>query len=145
MAPLQKKALYSFIIGFVLTAAMILIFISQGGIDAFDTDLNARLPWYAAIIGVPLIYGILVSITLRKPRQVDERDRHIMEQSFRVQWMAIIFTLVAWTISLTEIYHDQGQMPLVLLTIIMFSIFIISTLAQSLGILIGYWRMGSNG
>ena len=144
MAPLQKRALYSFVIGLVLTIALIAVFVTQGGITAFDTDPNMRLILYAAVIGVPLVYLILVNITLRKPTQVDERDKLIIERSGRVQWIAVIFLLVAWTIALTEIYRDQGQVPIVFLNLIFFSTLIIGTLAQSLGILLGYWSINRN-
>lgn len=145
MAPLQKRALYSFVIGLVLTIALIAILVAQGDITAFDRDPNLRLIMYAVLIGVPVVYLILVNITLRKPTQVDERDRLIIERSSRAQWLAVIFSLVAWTIALTEIYRDQGQVPIAFLNLLFISTLIISTLAQSLGILLGYWSMNRNG
>jgi nicotinamide riboside transporter PnuC len=145
MAPLQKRALYSFVIGLVLTIALIAVLVIQGDITAFERDLNLRLIMYAVLIGVPLVYLILVNLTLRKPTQVDERDRLIIERSSRAQWLAVIFSLVVWTIALTEIYHDQGQVPIAFLQLIFMSTLIISTLAQSLGILVGYWEMNRNG
>jgi len=145
MAPLQKRALYSFIIGLVITVALIAVLLAQGDITAFDRDPNLRLIMYAVLIGVPLVYLILVNLTLRKPTQVDERDRVIIERSSRAQWLAVIFSLVAWTIALTEIYRDQRQVPIAFLNLIFMSTLIISTLAQSLGILLGYWRMNRNG
>ena len=143
MAPLQKRALYSFAIGLVLTIALIVVLVVQGDITAFERDPNLRLIMYAVLIGVPLIYLMLVNITLRKPTQIDERDRLIIERSGRAQWLAVIFTLVAWTIALTEIYRDQGQVPIAFLQLIFMSTLIISTLAQSLGILAGYWSRTS--
>ena len=145
MAPLQKRALYSFVIGLVLTIALIAVLVIRGDITAFERDLNLRLIMYAVLIGVPLVYLILVNLTLRKPTQVDERDRLIIERSSRAQWLAVIFSLVAWTIALTEIYHDQGQVPIAFLQLILWSTLIISTLAQSLGIVAGYWGMNRNG
>ena len=145
MAPLQKRALYSFIIGLVLSVALIVVLVAQGDITAFDRNPNVRYVMYAVLIGVPLVYGILCDITLRKPRQIDERDRLIIERSSRAQWLAVIFLLVAWTITLTEIYHDERQVPVAFLTLIFVSVLIISPLAQSLGILIGYSRMNHNG
>jgi hypothetical protein len=53
--------------------------------------------------------------------------------------------MVAWTIALTEIYHQTRLVPSVFLYIIFMSVLIASTLGQSLGIIIGYWRMDSNG
>jgi nicotinamide riboside transporter PnuC len=145
MAPLQKRALYSFIIGLVLTIALVSVLVARGSITALETELNLRLILYAVLIGVPLIYLVLVYLTLRKPTQFDERDRLIIERSSRAQWLAVIFTLVVWTIALTEIYRDQGQVPIVFLNLIFMSTLIIGTLAQSLGILVGYWEINRNG
>jgi hypothetical protein len=145
MAPLQKRALYSFVVGLVLTIALIVVLVLQGDMTAFERDLNPRLLMYTVLVGVPLIYLILVNLTLRKPTQVDERDRLIVGRSSRVQWLAVIFTLVAWTVALTEIYRDQGQVPVVFLNLIFMSALIVSALAQSLGILVGYWNMNRNG
>jgi len=139
MAPLQKRALYSFVIGLVLTITLVAVLVAQGDVTAFESDPNLRLIMYAVLIGVPLVYLILVNLTFRKPTQIDERDRIIIERSGRAQWLAVIFSLVAWTIALTEIYRDQGQVPIAFLKLIFMSTLIISALAQSLGILVGYW------
>ena len=140
MAPLQKRALFSLLIGIVFAIALIAVFVIKGDVTTFDEDLGFRLIVYALWIGVPLAYLIVVNLTLRKPGQVDERDKLIMGKAPRVQFLAITFSLVAWVIVLTELYWDKGQVPVVFLTLIMISTLIISTLAQSLGILIGYWR-----
>ena len=145
MAPLQRRALYSLVIGLILTIALVAVLVAQGDVTAFDRDANLRLIMYAVLIGVPLIYLILVNLTLRKPTQVDERDRIIIERSSRTQWVATIFSLAAWTIILTEVYRGQGQVPIPFLYLIFVSILIISTLALSFGILTGYWRMNRNG
>ena len=145
MAPLQKRALYSFIIGLVITVALIVILAAQGDVTAIDRDSNLRLVLYAVLIGVPLAYLILVNISLKKPTQIDKRDGVIIEKSSRTQWLAVIFSLVAWTIVLTEIYREQGHVPIVFLNLIFMSSLIISTLAQSLGILLGYWGMNHDG
>jgi hypothetical protein len=145
MAPLQKRALYSFIIGLALTITLIVVLVIQGDITTFDRDPNTRYILYVVLVGVPLVYGILCDLTLRKPTQIDERDKLIVARSSRDQWLAVIFSLVAWTITLTEIYHDERQVPVAFLTLIFVSALIISPLAQSLGILLGYRRMESHG
>jgi len=139
MAPLQKRALYGLVIGVVFAIALIVIFITKG-VTTFDEDLGFRLIVYALWIGVPLAYLISVNLTLRKPGQVDERDRLIMGRAPRIQWLAVIFSLAAWVIVLTEVYWNQGQVPVIFLTLILISTLIVSTLAQSIGILIGYRR-----
>jgi len=111
-------------------------------VNTFDEDLGFRLIVYALWIGVPVAYLIVMNLTpLRKLRQIDERDKLIMSRAPRIQWLAIIFSLAAWIIVLTEAYWDQGQVPVVFLTLIFISTLVVSTLAESLGILIGYWRM----
>ena len=144
MAPLQKRALYSLLIGLALTAALIAVFIIKGDVTAFDNDDGFRYIVYGVLIGVPLVYLILVNLTLRKPTQIDERDRLILEKAPKAQLMAIFLSQAAWIIILTEVYRDSGQIPVIFITLIFISTLIISTLAQSLGILIGYWRMDRN-
>ena len=140
MAPLQKRALYSLVIGVAFAIALTVIFVARGDVSTFDEDLGFRLTVYALWIGVPLAYLMVVNLTLRRPGQVDERDRLIMERAPRVQFLAVLFSLIAWVIVLTEAFRDQGQVPVIYLTLMMISALIVSTIAQSLGILIGYWR-----
>jgi len=83
---------------------------------------------------------IIVNLALRKPGMVDERDKMILDRAPRIQWLAVVFTLVAWVIALSEVYQSTGLIPAVYLYVIFMSVLIVSTLAQSLGILIGYWR-----
>jgi len=140
MAPLQKRALYSLVIGVVFAIALIVIFIVKGDVTTFDDDLGFRLMVYALWIGVPLAYLIVMNLTLRKPEQVDERDRLIIERAPQFQFLAVLLSLAAWVIVLTVVYSDQGQVPVIYLTLIMISTLIIGTIAQALGILFGYWR-----
>ena len=144
LAPLQKRALYSLGIGIVLAIALVIIVVLKD-ITTFDEDLGFRLVVYALWVGVPLAYLIVVNLTLRKPEQIDERDKLIMAKAPRVQFLAVLFSLAAWTIALTEVFRDQGQVPVIYLTLIMISTLIISSIAQSAGILIGYWGGDSDG
>jgi len=145
MAPLQKRAWYSLVIGVVLAIALIAVFIVKGDVATFDEDLGFRMIVSALWIGVPLVALITMKLTLRKPEQVDERDKLIMERAPKVQFWAVLFSLIAWVIVLTEVFWNQGQVPVIYLTLIMISTLIISTIAQSSGILIGYWRGVGNG
>jgi hypothetical protein len=145
MAPLQKRAWYSLVIGVILAIVLILVFVIRGDVATFHEDLGFRLIVAALWVGVPLVSLITMKLTLRKPEQVDERDKLIMKKAPRIQFWAVLFSLVAWVIVLTEVFWSQGQVPVIYLTLIMISTLIISTIAQSAGILIGYWRGASNG
>ncbi len=138
MAPLQKRALYGLAFGVVWAVALIVVFIVEGGASTFSEDQGFRLIIDGLWIGGLIFYSILM-LTLRKQSQVDERDRLILGRAPVVQLWAVIFSLVIWAIALTEIYWDQGIPPIFMYLIFM-STLIISTIAQSLGILIGYWR-----
>ena len=143
MAPLQKRALYGLAFGVAWTVAIILVFIVKGGVSAFSEDQGLRLIIDGLWIGGLIFYAILM-LTLRKQTQVDERDRLILGRAPVIQLWAVILSLVIWTIVLTEIYWDQGIPPIFMYIILMFTL-IVSAVAQSIGILIGYWRMGRNG
>ena len=145
MAPLQKRALASLLIGLGFAMALGVTLLLQGDVTAFERDETLRWITYAALVGVPLTYLILVDISLRRPTQLDERDRLIILQSGRVRWLAVIFSLAAWMIALTEVFRETGQVPVVFLSLIFISILIISILAQSLGILLGYWMIDRRG
>ena len=145
MAPLQKRALISLLMGLALAIALVVVFVTRD-ISAYATDLGFRLIVYALWIGVPVVYLVLMNLTrLSKLKQIDERDKLIKDRAPKIQWLSVIFTLVVWYIVLNDLYWDQGQLPVVYLTFIFISTLIISTLAESLGILIGYWRMNRNG
>ena len=121
--------------------ALIVVFLLEEDITAFNQDSTLRWITYAALIGVPLSYLLLIDISLRKPTQLDERDRLVLLRTGKIQYLAVIFALAAWMISLTEIFQAQRLVPVVFLTLIFISTLILGTLAQSAGILIGYWRL----
>ena len=143
MAPLQKRALYGLAFGVVWAVAIILVFIVKGGVNTFSEDLGFRLIVNGLWVGGLIFYGILM-LTLRKQSQVDERDRLILGRAPVVQLWAIIFSLVIWTIVLTESYWNQG-IPPIFMYIVFMSTLIVSAVTQSIGILIGYWRGVSHG
>ena len=142
MAPLQKRALYGLAFGVVWAVAIIVAFLVKGGVSTFSEDQGFRLIIDGLWVGGLIFYGILM-LTLRKQSQVDERDRLILGRAPVVQLWAVIFSLVIWTIVLTESYWDQGIPPIFMYLVFMSTI-IVSAVAQSIGILIGYWRMGRN-
>ena len=145
MAPLQKRAWWGLAVGLIFAIVFTLVFILKGGVSTFDEDQGFRITIDILWVGGLVANLVIVNLALRKPRMVDERDKLIVERAPRIQWLAVVFSMVIWTIALTEIYHDTGMVPSVFLYVIFMSILIVSTLAQSAGILIGYWSMGRHG
>jgi len=140
MAPLQKRALYGLAFGVVWAVTIVVVFIVKGGVSTFSEDQGFRLIIDGLWIGGLIFYGVLM-FTLRKQDQVDERDRLILGRAPVVQLWSVILSLVIWAIVLTEIYWGQGIPPIFMYIIVM-STLIVSAIGQSLGILIGYWRLG---
>jgi hypothetical protein len=141
MAPMQKRAWWGLGLGLVLIAAFLAVFFSMGGVDRFDEDATFRIIVDIIAIAALVVNLVVVNVPLRKRGMADERDFTIIDQAPRIQWLAAIFTLVAWTIGLTEYYHETDLIPSVYLFIVFLSVVVISNVAQSAGILIGYWRM----
>ena len=145
MAPLQKRALYGLGIGVVWAIAIIVVFMVKGGVDAYAGDRAMRAILTALFIGGLIAYPAMVFTPRRKRRQMeaamDERDRAIMGRAPVVQLWAVFISLAVWTIALTEIYWDQGQIPVIFPYLTFMSLFIVNVLSQSIGILVGYWRM----
>jgi hypothetical protein len=78
-------------------------------------------------------------ITLaRVRRSMDERDREIMNRAPAVRSAAALVTLAAWSVVLTEAYRDEGSVPLIFPNLIFASTFMVSVLARSVGVLLGY-------
>jgi hypothetical protein len=144
MAPLQKRAFYGLIFGIAWVIAMVTVFILKGGANAFDEDQSFRLIMDSIWVGGLIVYLALFYTILRKPKLVDERDKLIYDRSPRTQWLAVIFALVAWVIGLSEGFRGQG-VPTVYLYLMFFTILSVSSIAGSIGILVGYWRMNRNG
>jgi hypothetical protein len=147
MAPLQKRALGSLLPGLVLTAVSIVLFVSWGGVQSFASNSASRLILSALFVAMLLAAGMLLNVPRRARNglkvEVDERDFAIMRRAPQVQLPAVILTLAAWVIGLTEYYWGVGVIPVMWPYLMMWSVLIASTLAQSLGVLIGYPRSQS--
>jgi len=102
MTPLQKRACWGLAVGLVFAIAFVLVFVFQGGISTFNEDQGFRIIIDILWVGGLVANLLIVNLALRKPGMVDERDRLVLDRAPRIQWLAVVFTLVAWTISLTE-------------------------------------------
>ena len=140
MAPLQKRALYGLVIGVVWVIAFFTVFIMNDGISTFHEDRGFRLIMDGIAVVGAVAYFILISITFKKSSQLDERDWLILNRAMGVQLTAVIFSVGAWCAVLTLSYRDEGQIPLVFLFLIVMAMVMVSMLAQSIMMLILYWK-----
>lgn len=142
MVTQQKRALYGLIIGVVWAITVSVVFITQGGVTRYAEDAAMRGVVVALFLAGIVAYLIMLFFTRGKPGKVtmDERDRMIMSQVPRVQFAAVMISLVVWAIALTEVYWDEGQIPVIFPYIILLATTIVNVLAICAGVLIGYRR-----
>lgn len=132
-------------VGLAVTAALGLgmaVLVGLRGVTDFVQDGATRAAFYMMLFGAA---GIWFGAwrRLRGPAGatvVDERDRAIQARSFTVESVLVIVSLVAWTVTLTEVFWQQGAVPLGYLQLIFWSTFIAGAFGRALGIVLGYRR-----
>jgi hypothetical protein len=143
MTPQQKRAWYGLAIGIVWSLAIVAVFVVKGA-TAFDEDAGMRFTVYGLFIAGVLAYVAMLYITGWRMRRegviMDERDRMILRKVPVYQMFAVLWTLAAWAIALSEIYHDEGQAPVVFTWLMFYSAIIVNIVFASAGTLIAYWR-----
>jgi hypothetical protein len=96
---------------------------------------------WIAIIGVYAFYASRVAVwTARDNGTVDERDRAIVASAPAGQAPALIVTLAAWMIGLTEAFSTTHLVPSVFLYLLFWSCLVVSVLTLLAGVVLGYRR-----
>ena len=143
MTPQQRRAWYGLGIGIVWAVALVAVFVAKGA-TTFDEDAGMRATVYLLFIAGVLAYVAMLYITGWRMRKegvlIDERDRLILRKVPVYQMFAVFWTLAGWAIALSEIYHDQGQVPVVFTWLMFYSAIIVNIVFASAGTLIAYWR-----
>lgn len=132
-------------IGLMVTTALgvgLTILVGVRGVTDFVEDGATRGAFYLMLFGA---VGVWFSAWRRLSRPtgttvIDERDRAIQARSFTVESVLVILSLVTWTVSLTEVFWQQGAVPLGYLQLIFWSTFIAGAFGRALGIVLGYRR-----
>ncbi len=95
MAPLQKRALYGLIVCILWIIALVVTFISKGGIDTFVVDQGFEALMVGMVVVGFLAYGITLLVTRGKRGEVtmDERDRAILAKARATQLWSAMLTL----------------------------------------------------
>lgn len=110
------------------------------GAAGFNDDPTARgIFWILALVGMCVWFGAWFVIKRRQGGAVvDERDRAILARSLSVESVFVLFSLVAWTVALTEVFWDEGAVPIAYLQLLFWTTLIGGLFGRSLGILLGY-------
>jgi H+/Cl- antiporter ClcA len=145
MAPLQKRAWLGLGIGVAASAAIVALLVTRGA-TSFNEDDETRWIFYALVLGMLIAWVVLLAPALRRSGRTrvfsDERDEVVIRRATQAQLCGTIGVVVAWSIALTEVYSDRGEIPIVFPNLIFWTVIVVNMLAQALGILINYRRMG---
>ena len=140
MARLQKRALYGLILCILWVITLLATFISKGGIDNFRVDRGFETLMVGIMIAGFAAYILILLVTKSDGKDItmDERDRKILAGARATQLWSAMLALAAWMISLSEVYWEQGQVPVQYLYIIAMSTWLVVVTTENIGILIGY-------
>jgi hypothetical protein len=147
MAPTQKGAWWGLLIGVVTLAVLSGILLTKGAAECWENDY-LRLVVMGIFIGgivAHLVMSNRFHITSILQGSMDEREGMIISRASIVLPPAILITLAAWMIMLTERYNEQGAVPLVYLNLVFGSTILVMLIAQSVGVLLGHWIGGFDG
>jgi hypothetical protein len=147
MSPSQKGAWCGLLIGVVTFATITALLVTKGAAEYWEND-DLRLTVVAIFIGGIVAHPIvsnLFRITSFLKEHVDEREDAIVSRASIVQPPAILITLAAWLITLTQRYHEQGAVPVVYLYLMFGSVILVLMISQSVGVLLGHRIGGRHG
>lgn len=140
-APLEKLGWIG--VGVTLVIGIgLAILVALVGTDFIDENTTARgIFWLLMIVGFGA-WGASWYVIKRRSggAVVDERDRVVLARSLSVESVIVLLSLVTWTIVLTEMYRDEGVMPIAYLQLIFWTTFVGGAFGRSLGIVMGYRR-----
>ncbi|MBL8536867.1 MAG: hypothetical protein JNM59_05635 [Hyphomonadaceae bacterium] len=140
---LQRLAETSFIAVATLSAAAATIVVFFG-VEAFWDRDAVRLSatgFVLAALAVFTYYSLRVAAwSARDDGKLDERDRAILASAPAAQAPALMVTLAAWMIGLTESFHTTAEVPTVFLYLIFWSCTMVTVASLLAGIVVGYRR-----
>lgn len=141
MPRLQRRAWWGCGISFATFATTAAILVNQGAAAYWENDDLRTLVVLIFIGGLLSYVGVARRGLAKQERegQLDERDQIILRRAPTAQFAAVILTLAAWITTLSEMFHDEGAVPVVYLYLMFGSVLIVASWAQSVGILLGYW------
>lgn len=140
---LQRLAVWSIALGGSPAVAAGALLVHFGATRFWDDD-RVRLPITALLVASVLAFGAVAirmyALSARDDGGVDERDRAILSRAPVAQSVAVLVTLAAWVVGLTETYHATHLVPSVNLYLLFWSCLIANIAALPVGILLGYRR-----
>jgi hypothetical protein len=131
---LQQHAWWSLVIGTAISLATVVIATLEG-LTTFLADEQVVVPITAVFVVALVAHQITLQRALRR---ADERDHEIFRRAPGAQVVAVFVMLFAWSVVLPRVYADEGSVPIAFPTLMVWSAFVVSVIAQSVGVLLGY-------
>ncbi len=139
MTSLQRRAWWAFAIQLTLAVAIVVLVARVGVVEYSADDTLRSVVLVLTILSLGTYLGMLLPAALRAVRSdADERDEKILANASSIQAGAMMVTVFAWTIYLTEAFRGNG-IPTEYMYPLSGSAFVVFMLAHPAGILIGYW------
>lgn len=139
MTSLQRRAWLAFSIQLAVATAIVVLVARVGVVEYSADDSLRSIVLVLVFMSLGVYLGMLVPAALRAARgDADERDEKVMANASSIQVGAMMITVFAWTIYLTEAFRGVG-IPTEYMYPLSGSVFLVFMLAHSAGILVGYW------
>ena len=140
---LQRLAGWSLLAASAFAAMAAAVVVTYGPQVFYEND-RVRLTVTGLILCALAVFAFVnarAGLWMKKDDgHLDERDRAILAGASSGQAAAMLVTLAAWGVALTETYHAAGHVPMVFLFLIFWSCLLMSLLAWLGGVVIGYRR-----
>ena len=141
----QRRALFTLSISIVLIAFGVIIFTTTFTPGDRTTGSKLVKVWMWLILAV-VAGGTAFVHWKRRASEVDndERDIYIRKNAVLVSFISLWVLLFAASIIPCSIVEQEGSIPVTLLPIINFGVFLIAMLVYSVAVLVQYGRVGKN-
>lgn len=140
---MQRLAWQTLVPVLLLTLAATAVVVHHG-VDVWWNNDRVRLTATGLLLaGLALFTYYIIRVRIwiiRDDGTLDERDRAILASAPAGQAPAMMVTLAAWMIGLTESFRATHLVPSAFLYLIFWSLVMVSILAMLSGVIIGYGR-----
>ncbi len=134
MSPLHKIAWTGVLVGAVECLLLGAILSGSGGAAVYWEDDTLRLQVMAVFILGLVVTGALGAFAQAK---ADEREQSALAWGSRMQSVAVLVTMALGVVSLTMRFHEEGAIPVVYAYLGFGMIFIVHSVANFFGFLVG--------
>lgn len=142
-ATLLQRASWRMLGAGLLPAAGAAAVVWVNGAERTNTDDGVRLLFtLLLLLAIGGVSGATIWLRGKagNEREVDERDRAILERAPAAQGAGVLVVLAVWVVGLAEQFWSTGAVPVFYLYLVFWSCLLVHLLALPVGIIAGYRR-----